>query len=57
MAGQKILFSGRASIPLNIAALLDGLRKASNGNTIREKPHATSGTSAHMSIIGAEDRG
>jgi hypothetical protein len=54
MAGQKILFSGRASIPLKIAWASDGLKKLNNGNTITAKAHPTSGMSAHLSSIGAE---
>jgi hypothetical protein len=49
MAGQKILFSGRASAALSIAWDSEGLKKINNGNTIRAKTHAKIGTIAYLS--------
>jgi hypothetical protein len=56
MVGQKILFSRRAP-PLSIVCWSDGSAKLNNGNTITANAHAKIGMIAHISIIGAENRG
>src|SRR5215471_17775399 len=55
MAGQKILFSGRAP-PLITVCWSDGLKKHNNGNTITANAHAKIGTIAQISSIGVENR-
>jgi hypothetical protein len=56
MAGQKILFSGRAT-PVNTSSWDDGSKNANNGKTIIAKTHAASGMSAHLSLSTAKNRG
>jgi hypothetical protein len=53
MAGQKILFSGRASR----TSVGEEVKRINKGDTIKAKTHAEIGTIAHLSIIGLEDLG
>ena len=54
--GQNSLCSGRAT-PCATCAPEDGKKKVNNGNAITANAHAASGTSPHLPLIGAEDRG
>jgi hypothetical protein len=54
IAGQKILFSGRASMMLSSEAA-GPEEKSNNGDTIAAKTHAEIGMIAHLSIIRVED--
>src|SRR4051794_12569751 len=53
MAGQKTLFSSRASPAVCIACSSVGLKKANNGDTIKAKAQAATGTIVNLSITGA----
>ena len=53
-AGQKILGSGRASIPLNTVCWSGELTKANIGNTIKAKIHAKIGIIVYLSITGPD---
>jgi hypothetical protein len=57
MAGQKILFSGRASIMLCCVQTSGAVRKINKGDTIKAKMHAEIATIAHLSSIGVENLG
>ena len=56
-AGQKILFSGRASIMLCDVQTSGAVRKTNTGDTIKAKTHAEIGTIAHLSIVPVETLG
>jgi hypothetical protein len=52
MAGQKILFSGRASAPrVALSSVWTSVREINNGDTIKAKTHAEIGRIANLSII------
>ena len=57
MAGQKILFSRRASAAFSIACESEGVKKINNGATIEAKTHAKIGTIAYLSSRGMGNLG
>jgi len=57
MVGQKILGSGRASIPLSVACRSGVLTRDNSGNAIKAKIHAKIGIIAYLSIIGPDSAG
>ena len=51
IAGQKILFSGRASIMFCGVQTSGAVRKINSGDTIKAKTHAEIATTAHLSTL------
>src|SRR6516165_3105998 len=55
MAGQKILFSGRASIMLCSVWTSGEVTRINNGDNISAKRHTAIGMIAHLSIVGEKN--